>query len=138
VEQGLRSIGGRGRSLGTGDEGFGLLDGLAALGAADALATVVDAVAATIAAALPAGVEVLLFGGGARNRTLVQALRARLPERPVTVGGPPASRLVPEAREAACMAVLGLLAADGVRITLPAVTGRGETYFLDGRWLLPR
>lgn len=136
--EGLVAIGGRGRSLGTGDEGLHLLEALEGLDAGDALATTVGAVGEAIARSVAPGAEVLLFGGGAKNRALVAALEARLPGQRVAVGGAEGSRLTPAAREAASMAVLGLLAADGVPITLPAVTGRGETFHLDGRWMLPR
>ena len=138
LRDGLVSVGGRGRSLGTGDEGFHLLDALDGLRGEDALATLVAAVADTIVKALPPPSEVLLFGGGAKNRALVSAFESRLEGRRVLIGGGADSRLDPTAREAAAMAVLGLLAADGVPITVPGVTGRGETFHLDGRWLLPR
>ncbi|MEO0651874.1 MAG: anhydro-N-acetylmuramic acid kinase, partial [Planctomycetota bacterium] len=103
-----------------------------------ALATLVDAIAEAIVRALPSESEVLLFGGGAKNRALVASIAQRLPEVAVGVGADGCSRLSTTAREAASMAVLGLLAADGVPITRPSVTGRGETLHLDGRWLLPR
>jgi len=42
-----------------------------------------------------------------------------------------------EARESMEMAVLGLLAADRVAITLPSVTGRHATRCIDAAWCLP-
>ncbi|QDU66481.1 anhydro-N-acetylmuramic acid kinase [Engelhardtia mirabilis] len=136
--RGLIAIGGRGRSLGTGDEGFHLLDALEVLPPGDALATLSTAVALSIARGLVGRGRVLLFGGGARNLALVDNLRGAVPDQPVQIGDDGASGLTPESREGAAMAVLGLLAADGVAVTLPAVTGRGETLHLDGRWILPR
>lgn len=136
--RGLIAIGGRGRSLGTGDEGFDLLDGLGGLAPSDALATLSAAVALSIVRGLVGRGEVLLFGGGARNAALVANLAGALPDQSVRVGDGGPSGLTPETREGAGMAVLGLLAADGVPITLPAVTGRRATLHLDGRWILPR
>ena len=123
------------RSLGTGDEGLASLEHVADLGPCDALATLASAVSRRIATGCGDAHEVLLFGGGVHNRALVEGLRAALPERRVQVGS---RSCTPEAREAAAMAVLGLLARDGTPITLPAVTGRSTTRHLDGRWILPR
>ena len=41
-----------------------------------------------------------------------------------------------DARETTAMALLGILAADGVSITLPAVTGRQAIRAIDGAFLL--
>ncbi len=43
----------------------------------------------------------------------------------------------PTAREALAIAVLGVLCADGIPITLPQVTGCSEPAPLAGRWCLP-
>jgi 1,6-anhydro-N-acetylmuramate kinase len=134
--------GGPPRSLGTGDERWELLDSLAWLGPEDALASLCAAIGWRIAAAARGADELLLFGGGARNLALVAAIeraaREAHPTVRVLIGSPTDRRLGPQAREGAAMAVLGLAAADGLAITLPAVTGRGATWHLDGRWCLPR
>ncbi|MHC4948107.1 MAG: anhydro-N-acetylmuramic acid kinase [Planctomycetota bacterium] len=112
------------RSLGTGDEAAAWVDAHATgLAGADLAATAVAAVAGRIGAALSsAGTdETIVAGGGARNDALVDAITRSAQQRvrrSDELGVPVA------AREAAAMAVLGGLAADGVPITLPAVTGR--------------
>jgi anhydro-N-acetylmuramic acid kinase len=65
--------------------------------------------------------EIVLTGGGSRNRTLVGMLRAQMPEaRIITIDelGMPA-----EAKEAVSFAMLALARLDGVASNLPAVTG---------------
>lgn len=130
------------RSLGTGDERWELLENLAWLAPEHALASLCAALGRRIAAAARGADELLLFGGGARNRALVAAIegaaREAHPEVRVVIGSPLDRGLGPQEREGAAMAVLGLAAADGPAITLPAVTGRGATWHLDGRWCLPR
>jgi 1,6-anhydro-N-acetylmuramate kinase len=79
---------------------------------------------------------VVLAGGGARNRAVAAAIAqgaANAAVLPSTELGLPL-----EARESAEIAVLGLLAWDGVPITLPAVTGRADPRSRDGLWCLPR
>lgn len=137
-----------GRSLGTGDElASWVADWAPQLAPADLAATAAHAVASAIAdgisaAGAPAGVELLLAGGGARNAALVGALSARFPTGARSLDEVPtrgSDRSVPiDAREAAEMAILGALAADGVRIGLPPVTGRSRDRVLDGCWWRPR
>jgi anhydro-N-acetylmuramic acid kinase len=132
----------RPRSLGTGDEAFGLVERLAAFPVAEALASLSAALGQILAAAAGAAREVCLFGGGVHHRPLVRALERQLAQRPqgvaLTLGSPEDPGLTPQAREGAAMAILGLAAADGLAITLPQVTGRGATRHLDGRWWLAR
>lgn len=129
-----------GRSLGTGDEAVTWVARHGrSLRAADLLATAADAIGTHIGATAmqraPAARQLVLAGGGARNRALCAAIHRG-------TGGvhvlQSAERGVPvEARESAEMAVLGLLAHDGVPITLPAVTQRLHTGTRDGVWCLP-
>ncbi len=128
-----------GRSLGTGDElAAAVDDACAALEPAHALATVVGAVAASTARglrALDAGAEELIVaGGGARNRALLAALERSF-GRPVRTSD--ALGVPIEFREAMEMAVLGALAVDGVPISLRAVTGRGAKTTSDGLRCVP-
>jgi 1,6-anhydro-N-acetylmuramate kinase len=134
-----------GRSLGTGDEAAAwVTEHAPRLAAADLLASAVAAVGGSIGAAIAASLakaghpsegEILLAGGGARNRTLAMAIAttAGLPCRTTGDLGVPI-----EAREAMEMAILGMLAHDGVPTTLPQVTGRRETATADALWCLPR
>lgn len=123
-----------GRSLGTGDEIVSWADETcAALAPEHALATTVAGVAAVVGRGIrelaPDAEEVLVAGGGARNRTLLLEIARRI-SRPIAAtdsAGIPA-----EYREAAEMAILGALAADGVPITLPQVTGRRPGQIADG------
>jgi 1,6-anhydro-N-acetylmuramate kinase len=131
----------QGRSLGSGDEGLAWFARQASLTGPDLLATVVHAVGTcigqTIASRTRPSTRVLLAGGGARNRSLRDAIARALPPR--TVDSTAAHGMPIEAREAAEMAVLGLLAWDGVPITLPAVTRpQRPTHHRDGLWCLPR
>lgn len=116
------------RSLGREQYGTAFLHGLrqgplAGLSAADALASLVEAVAQVIGgyAAGHSGAPVVLAGGGARNPALVAAIARHC--------GPARTRIsdavgVPvQAREAMAFAVLGALSQDRVPITLPEITG---------------
>ena len=128
-----------GRSLGTGDEGVAWVHEQSAhLAPPDLLATVCAAVGACIgAAAAERGTRrVVLAGGGARNRALRRAIEAAAGGLPTVVSDDVGLPL--EARESAEMAVLGLLAWDGVPITLAGVTGRTAPRMRDGLWCLPR
>lgn len=126
-----------GRSLGSGDEAGGWVDRWAdRLGGEDLLASACAGVSGAIAAGLArvgAG-EVYLAGGSANNRTLVRMIGDALGSTVLRTDdlGVPASW-----REAACFGVLGLLAADGVEIALPGVTGRAGPIPLSGAWIRP-
>ncbi len=124
------------RSLGTGDESLDWLDRHAdALAPDDLAATAAKAVGEVIGraarAADPAPARVLVAGGGAHHLTLVEhiARAAGAPTEPTDDLGLPIA-----AREAAEIAVLGALCADGVPITLPAVTGAPPPAPLSGAW----
>ncbi|MFO0983693.1 MAG: anhydro-N-acetylmuramic acid kinase [Planctomycetota bacterium] len=124
-----------GRSLGTGDELCDWLDRHASRHAgADLARTACAAIAQAIAQRAQTSDEVLLAGGGARNRTLLGELRARLPAPVVLteeIGIPGAYR------EAIEMAILGALAQDRVPITLPRVTRVSAAAPQSGCWVLP-
>ncbi|MSR17744.1 MAG: hypothetical protein EXS00_00995 [Phycisphaerales bacterium] len=129
-----------GRSLGTADEGFALVDSFALLCSPnDLMRTLVEAVAVTIVRSIHLNssgtgkdFECVLAGGGARNQALTAALGAHL-----SASQPPlmSDQLgIPiEAREAMAMAVLGALAADGLPLTLAQVTGRAP-HSTQGLW----
>ena len=123
-----------GRSLGTGDEvaswaartvaqAQGETPGEKGAGfGANLCAAACAAVAETIVKGMQqrgCGGRLALFGGGARNAGLVRELHVRWPAK-VLLG--PELGMPVEAREAACMGVLGALCQDGVAITLPQVT----------------
>ncbi|MHC4209559.1 MAG: anhydro-N-acetylmuramic acid kinase [Planctomycetota bacterium] len=125
------------RSLGTGDEARSWMAAYAErLLPEDLAATVVEAVASSITGALADHDvdEIVVAGGGARNRALLDALRRRAGCALVVSDelGVPL-----QAREALAMAVLGALCADRVPITLPRVTGCAEPAPLAGTWCLP-
>ncbi len=123
-----------GRSLGSEHEPHAWLDAIAADHApADVLATACDAIAATIADALPPGERILLAGGGALNATL----RARIAAHAAAPSATTDSLGVPAAqREAVAMAVLGALCQDRVPITLPQITGCAAPAPVAGEWVL--
>lgn len=126
-----------GRSLGTGDEAVEWVARHAQTAKpSDLLATTAHAVGTHIGATAlqrcPSAGELVLAGGGARNRALCRAIAVgarHVPVRSSAEFGVPI-----ESRESAEMAVLGLLAQDGVAITLPAVTHRRTGAARDGLW----
>ncbi len=129
---------GAGRSLGTGDESQAWLTRYRTeLGPQELLATCVEGVARTIAASArgaegPGVDRVILAGGGALNQTLARAIVRHCGGE----GGTSESFGVPVAyREAAQMAVLGLLCLDRVPITLPGVTGVASPAPIAGSWI---
>ena len=90
------------------------------------------AIGREIGGAIGACDEALLGGGGVRNRALVGAIASAAPGvrvRTTDELGVPAPF-----RESVAMAVLGALCADGVAITLPAVTGVAEPAPIAGVW----
>jgi anhydro-N-acetylmuramic acid kinase len=135
----------QGRSLGTGDEAQAWVDTERSRLAAEDLAASAALAVGTVIGETPIRLglghdaELLLAGGGALHRPLVAAIgkahgadhsnRVRLLD---SAGVPIA------AREAMEMAVLGTLAADGVPITLPRVTGRSSGRTRDGLWCFAR
>ena len=109
----------------------------------DALASIAAAISRSIVASvrrridshdLPPLESTLVAGGGLRNLGLFQALATVLPG---SMESSQAAGLPPQAREAACMAVLGLLAADGLPATTAASTGRNRSTAPDGLWIRP-
>ena len=114
------------RSLGTGDEAGRLVDLTAGLQPEDACRTIVESIALaaarTISAEAPGEFRALLVAGGsARNRALRDALSRRCR---LDVQTTEESHGIPvHMREPAEIAILGALAEDGVRYSLPQVTG---------------
>jgi anhydro-N-acetylmuramic acid kinase len=93
----------------------------------DLVATLTELTARTIAGAyhrwvIPRGVdEVVLTGGGARNPTLVNRIRALLD--PLKVSGGEVLGLDPECKEAVAFAVLAWAHLRGIPANVPAATG---------------
>ncbi len=125
------------RSLGTGDESLNWLDESIARDAPSdiLLASMANAIGSTIGTAAAANAdEIIVAGGGAHHRPLVAAIASAtdVPVRPSSDLGIPI-----EAREAACIAVLAALDRDGIRGTLPAVTGRRDGPMISMQWCQP-
>jgi anhydro-N-acetylmuramic acid kinase len=130
------------RSLGTGDEVTSWIGrqwkGGAGVSGPDLCATACEAIGATIARWLMDRVtepshapeRIIVAGGGTKNAGLKRAIASCCSARVQVSGelGVPA-----DMREAACFAVLGAMCADGVPITLPAVTG-GPPGVISGVW----
>lgn len=114
------------RSLGTGDDAARLVELTAPLAPDDACRTVVEAIASAavrvIASETGTSVaDIRIAGGSARHRALQAALARRTG---ATVRTTAESDGIPvHMREAAEIAILGALADDGVRYSLPQVTG---------------
>jgi len=91
----------------------------------DALATLTELAAATAATAIaahaPPGAGVIVSGGGARNRALMERLGALLPGMAIETSA--AFGIDPDAKEAIAFAVLGYELLRGRAAGLPAVTG---------------
>jgi 1,6-anhydro-N-acetylmuramate kinase len=127
------------RSLGSGDDQARewASRGAATIGGPDLAASAVTAVGRAIGEAVAAHHpgDVVVAGGGAHNLALLESLGASAGVPLLTsdeLGIPVA------AREAAAIAVLGALCADGVPITLSQVTGCSDPAPVAGSWALPR
>jgi anhydro-N-acetylmuramic acid kinase len=101
------------------------------LNAPDLLASACGAIGQAIGERVRGADSVILAGGGAMNGALAGAIEAAIgrPVRHTDEFGVPV-----QAREAVGMAILGALCMDGVRVTLPGVTGRSDAPLLDGCW----
>lgn len=119
------------RSLGTGDECGAWVDRYAALAGDDLMASAARAVGTVIGERVNDSGAPVLAGGGVRNAALVRAIEG--------VAGPcrttDAFDVGAQEREAACIAVLGLLALDGVVYTQGHITGRTERLVTEGTWI---
>lgn len=126
---------GAGRSLGSGDEAQAWVTAWRnRLSSADLAASAAEAIGATIGVALGGADRVLLAGGGVRHRPLVAAItrHAGCPVETTDQHGVPASD-----REAVAMAILGILASDGIPIALPQITGARQAV-PSGCWIQPK
>jgi len=123
------------RSLGTGDETSQWISRWRAHVPPESLAaTACEGIAARIIHSAGESASLLLAGGGARNRTLLNSIASASTARVERTD----SRGVPgEYREAACFAVLGALCQDKCPITLSQVTGVASPAPLSGAWVFP-
>lgn len=119
------------RSLGTGDECQAWVDTHASLHARDLMASAAHAVGAAIGERVRGSGAAVLSGGGVQNAALVRAIE--------DIAGPcrttDAFGVGPQEREATCIAVLGLLALDGVVYTQGPITGRTAQLATEGAWI---
>lgn len=127
----LRSQASGARSLGTGDECEAWVDRYASLDGHDLMASAARAIGTVIGERVRGSGAVVLAGGGVRNAALVHAIEG--------VAGPSrttdAFGIGPQEREAACIAVLGLLALDGVGYTQASITRRKRRLMTEGSWI---
>lgn len=127
----LRAQSSSGRSLGTGDECTAWVDRHASLDGQNLMASAARAVGTVIGERVLGSGAVILAGGGVRNAALVRAIEA--------VAGPSrttdAFGVGVQEREAVCIAVLGLLALDGVSYTQASITGRTGRLMAEGSWI---
>jgi anhydro-N-acetylmuramic acid kinase len=130
----FRSLQRQRRSLGTGDETSEWISRWRSrVSPADLAATACEVIALHIAAEADER-DILLAGGGVRNKALRSAIESCCSARVRTtdeVGLPH------QYREAACFAVLGALCQDRIPITLPQVTGAPEPAPISGAWVIP-
>lgn len=130
-----------GRSLGTGDEVAGWVGRWAGnTRGEDLCATACRAIAMIVVDAVRGesakdnACEIVLAGGGVRNRALVNELNTQAGAKVMTSAE---LGVEIEQREAVCMAVLGALSEDRVPITLPRVTGC-HARVVAGTWARPQ
>ena len=115
--------------MGTGDEMTQWVhDHLVDCPAADLAASAIETIAQYLAESIDEFAakeypidEVILAGGGTRNRTLFKTIQKQTNRRVLLSDD---SGIPSAAREAMAMAILGALQTDGVPITLRQVTGR--------------
>lgn len=111
-----------GRSLGSGDEcGDWIVAFSRRVAPQDMLATAADVIGESIADRCPGVQDIIVAGGGAKNRCLVEAIERHMAYARVRLADDIGVSV--DAREAACFAILGALAQDGVPVSLPQVTG---------------
>ncbi len=131
------------RSLGTGDELSSWISATAAQPGPDVVRTACEAIAQAIAEAVVAAgdpAQLVLAGGGVRNRTLVGAItRAASARGGAGIDIVPSDAVgVPAAfREATEFAILGALSQDRTPITLPGITGCSTPAPVSGAWVYP-
>ena len=127
----LRGQSTAGRSLGTGDECGPWVNRYASLDGKDLMASAVRAVGTEIGERISGLGVAVLAGGGVRNAALVRAIE--------DVVGPcqttEAFGIGVQEREAVCVAVLGLLALDGVVYTQASITARTRPLMAEGSWI---
>jgi anhydro-N-acetylmuramic acid kinase len=138
----LREQGAQRRSLGTGDEVVsGWISATAAQPGADVVRTACEAVGKVVGEAVievsggDTSTEIIIAGGGVRNRALFEAIARNANGLSVVESdrhGIPAA-----GREAMEFAILGALCQDRVPITLPKVTGCTEPAPVSGAWIYP-
>ncbi|QNN25074.1 hypothetical protein HED60_23275 [Planctomycetales bacterium ZRK34] len=124
-----------GRSLGTGDEATDWAKSFQhQCSGEDLAATACSVIGQLVADSTHDAERVILAGGGAMNRTLVDSIRAHTPGEVVDsdVFGVPGAY-----REAISMAVLGAASQDGLPLTLAQVTGREPAACPKPCWAYP-
>jgi len=122
LEMMLTTQAGEGRSLGTGDEAADWAKMFQHHGnGQDLAATACEVIGRTVAGACRGVDQIILAGGGARNNTLVDAIRAHA-DGDVMLSDE--LGVDSQYREAIAMAILGAASQDGLPLTLPQVTGR--------------
>ncbi len=122
------------RSLGSGDELIDWISANSALSPEDMCATACAAIAQTVARAAAPHSTLVLAGGGVLNAALINAIRDATSCEVILSD----ELAIPaQYREAAAFAVLGILCADAVPITLPAVTNCTDPAPIAGTWTYP-
>ena len=119
------------RSLGTGDECGAWVDRHASLDKHNLMASAAHAVGTVIGERVRSSGTPVLAGGGVRNAALVRSIEG--------IAGPchttDAFGVGVQEREATCIAVLGLLALDGIIYTQAPITRRGRRLVAEGSWI---
>ena len=122
-----------GRSLGTGDEAMDWSKIFQHhCNGEDLAATACAVIGRVIGQTIGEADRIILGGGGAANKTLVDGIRAHTK---AELAGTEAFGVPRQYREAVCMAVLTALSRDGVSVTLPQVTGRFADCTVGPCWL---
>lgn len=122
------------RSLGSGDETQSWMQQWATqMPANDLAATACDGLARCIILNCAHAQEIIIAGGGVKNRTLMQRIHTHAQ---ATVCTSDSHDIDPMYREAIAMAILGCLCQDRIAITIPAITAVASAP-VAGHWVFP-
>ena len=127
----LRAQSSGGRSLGTGDECTAWVDRHTSLQAPTLLASATRAIGTAIGERVRDSDAVILAGGGTQNAALVRSIEDVVGACATTA----AFGIGVQEREAVCIAVIGLLALDGITYTRQHITRRPRAISCEGSWI---
>jgi len=126
-------------SLGSGDECFRWLDKWGRTTGSDCLLrTITFAIAVTIVEIIMEADQVMLAGGGSKNKAILEDIQAAYKKTIGPIENQNNLGITIDNREAAAMAILGTLSQDKIPITLPQITNlKTQQAPIAGSWVFP-